>query len=221
MRSKCTTVAAAIGFLLLAGSGFGQESTIVTFTALESGATPGNPAANIPYRGMIKCVGLGDPTAADGISPPWCPDGTVTTARGRIFIMKWDSSDPNLSGTLRYYLDMNVDSASWIGDWWGYFMLDVPGKGTWEGWVFGESAGRGPTGSTANYRLLGVGSGTFQKSHMMAEVSYVPGKQTTVTGRYLYRTPTSATSKATPTGFEFATGLDTGSGLHAFLRIHP
>jgi hypothetical protein len=111
--------------------------------------------------------------------------GVRTTVQGRIFLMKWESADGNLTGLLRYYIDMNVDSATWVGPRWGYFKLDVPGKGTWEGWVFGESSAHAPTGPTAAYRMLGVGSGAFAKCHLMAEVVYAPGKPPAVTGRYL------------------------------------
>lgn len=190
-------IAGVVAFLIFAGSGFGQESTIATFAGVESGKVPGNPSANLPVRGVIKCVGMGNPTPADADFAPWCPAGTWTTARSRVLSGKWETSDPNTTGSMLLYFAFNVDSTTFTGPVWGTFILDVPGKGTWEGSFVGEYAGQ-----RGVMRYLGNGDGQFQGSTLMAESVYEamglrPG---TVTGRYLRssagRSPTNAASGA-------------------------
>jgi hypothetical protein len=176
------TVPGAIAFLLLGGSGFGQENAIATFTGVESGKVPGNPSANLPVRGVIKCLGLDNPTPADGDFAPWCPAGTWTTVRGRVLSGKWETSDPNTTGSMLLFFALNLDSTTFTGPVWGTFILDVPGKGTWEGSFAGEYAGQ-----RSVVRYLGNGDGQFQGSTIMAEAIYEamgvrPGA---VTGRYL------------------------------------
>ena len=145
-------------------------------------ADPASPNTNLPVRGVIKCVGAGNPAPADRDLPPWCPPGTRTEVKGRITVGKWVTSDPNTSGTMRWYINMNVDSATFTGAWWGSFLLDVPEKGTWEGWWWGESVGM----QAAN-RLIAVGNGGFDQSTFMAEVNFedMLSKPPTITGRYL------------------------------------
>jgi hypothetical protein len=170
-------------FLAVARPGAAQDSALGPIASF-SGSEVGDPATSIPDRGMVRCVGMNNPPPADGKSPPWCPNGTTTSVRGRIFLLQWQTSDPNTSGTFRYNLSFDVDSSTWNGSWWGNFVLDIPDKGTWVGWIFGESNGRPATGGKSVYRVFAVGEGKFAQCHLMAEVVYAQGKNV-VTGRYL------------------------------------
>ena len=61
-------------------------------------------------------------------------------------------------------------------------MLNVPGKGPWQGWYWGE----GYAGGAWYLRLVGVGSGGFDQCTFMAEASLPdPSKPVAITGRYL------------------------------------
>jgi hypothetical protein len=95
---------------------------------------------------------------------------------------KWVTSDPNTTGDMTWFHNFTVDSATFAGPWWGSFMLNVPGKGTWQGWYWGE----GYAGGTWYLRLIGVGFGGFDQSTFMAEASLPdPAKPVAITGRYL------------------------------------
>ena len=186
MKYHSRAVRGAAAFVLLAAFAFGQERKVVLFTG--SGAPQPNP---IPVRGLVKCQGAGNPAPADGLMPPWCPPGTQTSALGRILVGKWVTSDPNTTGDMRWYMNLNVDSATFTGSWWGSFLLDIPGKGTWEGWFWGESAATpnptaGEAGNGGTFRLIGIGHGAFEQSSIMVEV-YQPdfSKPATFVGRYL------------------------------------
>ncbi len=182
MRSNWR-MAGAAGFLLLAGSVLAQDRKVAEFTGTAGmAADPASPNTNLPVRGMIKCVGADNPAPADQDWPLWCPTGTRTEVKGRITVGKWMTSDPNTSGTMRWYINMSVDSATFTGAWWGSFLLDVPGKGTWEGWFWGESIGM-----KATVRMIGIGSGRFDQSTFMAEVNFedMLAKPPTISGRYL------------------------------------
>jgi len=172
----------AIALLLATGSGFGQNNTMATFTGVESGKVLGNPAANLPVRGVIKCLGLDSPTPADRDFAPWCPAGTWTSVRGRVLSGKWETSDPNTTGSMLLFFGFSVDSTTFAGPVWGTFILDVPGKGTWEGSFLGEYAGQ-----RGVMRYLGNGDGQFQGCTLMAESVYeaMGVKPATVTGSYL------------------------------------
>jgi len=169
--------------LLLAFAAAGQERKVVEFTGTASMASdPANPNTSYPVRGFVQCIGGGNPAPADRDLPPWCPPGTRTEVKARVVLGKWETSDPNLNGTMRWYLNFQVDSATFAGDWWGSFVLQVPGKGTWEGRVWGETSG-----IQMNYRLIGIGTGAFDKSTMMAEANFEDwtSKPPTIKGRYL------------------------------------
>lgn len=47
-------------------------------------------------------------------------------------------------------MEYSVDSATFTGAYWGSFLLDVPGKGTWEGWL---------VGAVGRYRVTGPCTG--------------------------------------------------------------
>jgi len=175
MELKRVVVAGAAALLMLAEAGFAQQRKVVEFSG--SGVPQPNP---IPVRGLVKCVGANNPAPADQDMPPWCPAGTQTTMMGRIVVGKWATSDPNTTGDIRWYINFSVDSATFNGSWWGSFILDVPGKGTWEGWFWGES-----TAALSTYRLIGIGHGGFDQSTFMAEMMQETGKPSTLAGRYL------------------------------------
>ena len=182
MIRKTTCLATSLA-LVMAAAAFGQDRKVVEFTGVAEMATdPANPNTSNPVRGMVRCVGGSNPAPADKDWPPWCPPGTRTAVKARVVVGKWVSPDPNVSGTMRWYLNFEVDSATFAGDWWGSFLLDVPGKGTWEGWVWGETLG-----IQMVYRIVGIGTGSFEKSTLMAEALFEDWttKPPTLRGRYL------------------------------------
>jgi hypothetical protein len=84
---------------------------------------------------------------------------------------------------MTWFHNFIVDSATFAGPWYGEFMLNVPGKGTWVGWYWGESAAGGYPWS---WRIVGVGNGAFDGCTFMAEVGQTdPTKPPAITGRYL------------------------------------
>lgn len=177
MKRQSRRLAGAAALLLLAGSAWAQARKVVEFTG-----SPAPAAVPYPFRGIIKCLGAGDPAPADKDLPPWCPPGTQTSAMNRIQGGKWVTSDPNTTGDMTWFHNFTVDSATFAGPWWGSFMLNVPGKGTWQGWYWGE----GYAGGTWYLRLIGVGFGGFDQSTFMAEASLPdPAKPVAITGRYL------------------------------------
>lgn len=190
-------MAGAVALLLVNGLGLGQNTKITTFTGVESGKVLGNPSANLPVRGVIRCVGLGNPSPADSDFAPWCPAGTWTTVRGRVLSGKWETSDPDTTGSMLLFFAFDVDSATFTGPVWGTFILDVPGKGTWEGSFRGDYAGQ-----RCVTRYVGNGDGRFQGYTLMAESIYeaMGVKPGTVTGWYLAnssgRSALSSLSKA-------------------------
>lgn len=106
--------------LLLALAAFGEDRKVIEFTGTaEMAADPANPNTSYPVRGFVQCVGGGNPAPADKDLPPWCPPGTRTVVKARIVMGKWVTSDANLNGTMRWYLNFEVDSATFAGDWWG------------------------------------------------------------------------------------------------------
>jgi hypothetical protein len=189
MRLRSTVLAATTAFALATQVGLAQESTIVEFAGTEAAKDPANPLASLPFRGVIRCLGEGNPAPADQLVPPYCPAGTWTAARGRVLIMRWATSDPNTTGYMAYFMNFNLDSNTYSGPWWGTFVLDVPERGTWEGSFYCESTGQRPdgVGASASCRLTANGDGEFLRSHFMAEVNYEAMflKPATVKGRYL------------------------------------
>jgi len=183
MRSIWTAVSAGAALVLFAGASFGQgdptitqDRKVVEFTRISGGG------GGVAFRGVIQCVGLGNPAPADQDMPPWCPAGTRTVVTNRILAGgKWVMSDPNVSGNITWFMNFNVDSATFTGPWWGEFMLDVPGKGTWQGWFRGESSG-----AYMAYRLIGIGTDGFDKCTIMVETANPdPSKPSLIKGRFL------------------------------------
>ena len=183
MRSIWTVVSAGVVLLSFAGAGFGQgdptiskDRKVVEFTRISSGG------GGFPFRGVIQCMGAGNPAPADQDSPPWCPAGTRTVVTNRILTGKWVMSDPSVSGNMTWFMNFNVDSATFTGPWWGEFMLDVPGKGTWQGWFWGESSG-----AYMAYRAVGIGTDGLDKCTIMIEMAYpdTTSKPPVIKGRFL------------------------------------
>jgi len=85
MRSIWTAVSAGAALVLFAGASFGQgdptitqDRKVVEFTRISGGG------GGVAFRGVIQCVGLGNPAPADQDMPPWCPAGTRTVVTNRI-----------------------------------------------------------------------------------------------------------------------------------------
>ncbi|MBZ5618209.1 MAG: hypothetical protein LAQ69_05640 [Acidobacteriia bacterium] len=214
MKVRWIAAAAPAVYLMFAGSGLAQDSVIGTIATF-NGSEIADPATYIPERGMIRCVGMDNPPpTSDAKSPPWCPNGTQTSARARVMLLKWETADPNISGTIRYNFSFDLDSATWNGPWWGNFALEVPGKGAWVGWLVGETAGRPAIGGKSVHRMFAVGEGQFQGCHLMAEVVWglTPGKGN-VTGRYLLPSQGSASLPTLPSMLETLPGLRINSGF--------
>lgn len=175
MNLKRLVIAWTIAVLILTQPGFAQQRKVIEFTG--SGVPQPNP---VPVRGLVRCEGADNPSPADKDMPPWCPAGTITTVVGRIVVGKWATSDANTTGDIRWYMYFNVDSATFTGPWWGSFILNIPGKGFWEGSFFGEM-----TTGLSTHRLIGIGHGAFEQCTLMAEISFEDGKPATFSGRYL------------------------------------
>lgn len=112
MLRKCMCYGIVWG-LAAALAAFGQERKVVEFTGTaEASSDPANPNTSNPVRGVLQCVGDGNPAPADKDWPPWCAPGTRTQGKARIVMAKWVTSDPNVNGTMRWYLNFNVDSAT-------------------------------------------------------------------------------------------------------------
>jgi hypothetical protein len=179
MKIQSIIMAGTVSVLLLASYALAQERIIVEFTG-----SPAPPATGVPYpvRGVIKCLGAGDPAPAGTDMPPWCPTGTQTSASNRVQAARWTTSDPNTTGDITWFHNFTVDSATFAGTWWGSFMLNVPGRGMWQGWYWGESY----VGGAWQLRLIGVGFGAFNLYTFMAEATVTdPTKPPAITGRYL------------------------------------
>jgi hypothetical protein len=183
MRSIWTAVSAAAALLFFASESFGQvdpnitqDRKVVEFTRISSGG------GGFPFRGVIQCMGAGNPAPADQDTPPWCPAGTRTVVTNRILTGKWVMSDASVSGNMTWFMNFNVDSATFTGPWWGEFMLDVPGKGTWQGWFWGESSG-----AYMAYRAIGIGTDGLDKCTIMIEMAYpdTTSKPPVIKGRFL------------------------------------
>lgn len=205
-------VALIAAMLLLAATPLGaQDSAVSSFTGVESARDMANPNANLPFRGSVRCLGPNNPTPNDQLWPPYCPADSWTSIKGRVLTMRWATNDPNTTGLLTYYIHLNVDSNTYAGPWWGVFVLQVPGKGDWEGTFTCESTGVRPdgVGGQAVCRLLGNGDGEFQQCHLMAEVTYEGFfvKPATVTGRYLRRGAAPAPTSLSPTPQRIPTPL--------------
>ena len=170
--------------LLLGGSAWAQERKLVEFTG--SAALVAVP---IPFRGVIKCLGTGNPSPADTDLPPWRPAGTQTSATNRVMAGKWVTSDPNTSGDMTWFHNFTLDSVTFAGPWWGSFMLNAPGKGTWQGWYWGESL----AGGAWYWRVIGVGFGGFDQSTFMAEVFSAGSHKASGNNRALSGTENSIT----------------------------
>ena len=202
MQSSTITLIATA--LLLPAAPFGpQDSGGSSFTGVEAARDMANPNANLPFRGSIRCIGPNNPAPNDQLWPPYCPTDTWTSIKGRVLTMRWATTDPNTTGLLTYYIHLNVDTNTYTGPWWGAFVLQVPGKGDWEGTFTCESTGVRPdgVGGQAVCRLLANGDGAFQQCHLMAEVTYGGFfvKPATVVGRYLRRdTPAAPTASVLP-----------------------
>ena len=184
MKKKLVFASACALLFFLGPSGFGQQDRkVVEFSGTAGPASdPASPGLNNPIRGIVRCVGAGNPAPADRNAPPWCPPDTRTTVKAQVMVGKWATSDPNVNGTMRWYLNFDVDSATMTGAWWGSFLLEIPGKGTWEGWVWGEQVG-----FQLSWRLVGIGTGAFDKSTLMAEATFedYSAKPPIIKGRYL------------------------------------
>ncbi len=213
-----TFVRSMVTALLFAAAGWAQESVLGTIASF-SGSEVGDRATYIPDRGSIRCLGMNNPPPTDGKTPPWCPNGTSTSARGRIFLMQWQTNDPNTSGTIRYNISFDVESSTWRGPWWGNFVVEVPDKGAWVGWLVGETDGRPAAGGKSVFRMFAVGEGQFAQCHLMAEVVYAQGKNT-VTGRYLVPNRTNVSSSAVTVIPEGVAGPRAESQPPHFALVH-
>jgi hypothetical protein len=189
MKTKWMAMAGTFVFLFVGGLGRSQDTAVTEFSGTEAAKDPANPVASLPFRGSIRCVGGGNPAPSDQIVPPYCPEGTWTVAKGRVLTMRWATSDANTTGYITYFMFFSLDSSTYTGPWWGSFVLEVPGKGEWEGTFTCESSGQRPdgVGTLGSCRLVGSGDGEFERRHFMAEVNYAAMflRPATVTGRYL------------------------------------
>lgn len=174
---KMKHIGLLIALVVAGGSVLAQTPKVVEFT--------GNPApatVPFPFRGMIRCLLGGEPAPADKDMPPWCPAGTYTAVTNRVQTARWITSDPNTTGDMTWFHSFTVESANFAGPWWGSFMLNIPGKGAWIGSYSGESEATG----TWQLRLIGNGTGVFERATIMAEATVTdPTKPPAITGRYL------------------------------------
>jgi hypothetical protein len=82
-----------------------------------------------------------------------------------------ETSDTRISGSVILRFNMNLDSTSFSGHFWGTYLIEAPGRGTWEGLLEGDV--NSPTKWT--YRVVLFGSGEFEGLQLRADGTWQAG----------------------------------------------
>jgi hypothetical protein len=137
------------------------------------------PVCAIPERGSITCPGAGV-EALSGLLPPWCPAGSRTSVRDRVLKM-WvlQATDDRVAGSITMRLNMNLDTDTFSGHVWGSYLVDVPGRGSWEGMFEGKVN----SASMWTYRVVAFGTGEFDGLQLRADGLWKSGVGDRLTGQ--------------------------------------
>lgn len=143
---------------------FAQREVVEFQTLAKSAGCQPFPACAIPERGVISCPGAGV-EAAPTLLPPWCPAGTRTNVRDRVLKM-WtlQATDNRVAGAVTMRVNLNLDTDTFSGHVWGTYVIEVPGRGSWEGMFEGKVN----SALMWTYQVTAFGSGEFEGLQLRA-----------------------------------------------------
>jgi hypothetical protein len=137
------------------------------------------PSCALPQRGTITCPGAGV-EALPGLMPPWCPAGSRTMVRDRMLTFGVVSTnDERVRGGITMKFNMNLDTDTFSGHIWGTYLLEVPGRGSWEGMF----EGRVNSASMWTYRVVAFGTGEFVGLQLRADGLWKAGQGDRLSGQ--------------------------------------
>jgi len=89
------------------------------------------------------------------------------------------TTDPRVSGEVTMQFNMNLDTSTFSGPFWGSYSIELPGRGAWEGTV----EGRAHSGAFWTYRVVLFGSGDFEGLQIRANGEWRAGQGDRLEGR--------------------------------------
>lgn len=117
--------------------------------------------------------------ALPGLMPPWCPAESRTKVRDRMLNFGIvETTDERVQGTITMRFNMNLDSDTFSGHFWGTYLLEVPGRGSWEGMLEGKIN----SATMWTYRVVAFGTGEFEGLQFRADGLWKAGVGDRLTG---------------------------------------
>jgi hypothetical protein len=156
------------------------QATVSNFQTVARNVCTPLPACALPQRGTITCPGGGD--ALRGLMPPWCPDGSRTKVRDRMLVYQIvETTDPRTFGKVTLRFNLDLDSTTFSGHIWGTYLIEVAGRGSWDGMFEGDVV----SDTKWIYRVIMFGSGEFERLQLRADGIWQAGQGDRLTGYIL------------------------------------
>lgn len=163
--SAATALLALAVCLLLAPATPMAQRQVAEFQTLAKNVCTPLPMCALPQRGTITCPGAGA-EALPGLLPPWCPAGSRTKVRDRMLNFGVvQTTDDRVQGAITMRFNINLDTDTFSGHIWGTYLLEVPGRGSWEGMFEGKVN----SATMWTYRVVAFGTGEFEGLQLRAD----------------------------------------------------
>lgn len=171
------TVVLGLGLLLGSTQAF-ERTEWTAFRSLAFAVCTPLPSCALPQRGIITCPGGTE--ISSGPFAPWCSPDSRTKVRGRM--LKYgivESTDPRVAGEVTMLFNMNLDSSTFTGPFWGSYSIEVPGHGAWEGTLEGKAH----SGAFWTYKVVLFGGGELEGFRIRANGEWRAGQGDRLDGR--------------------------------------